>query len=81
MFFLLKRKISHVFFTNIKISHDFFHLLGYQYGMMSMKTMISAILRHYKFQTDLRLSDLQLHFQITLKLCNKHMVNVERRVW
>lgn len=46
-----------------------------------MKVMLSAILRHYKFNTDLVMSDLQLIFGITLKLRNKHMVGVERRRW
>lgn len=55
--------------------------LGYQYGMISMKVALSAILRHYKFTTALNLSDLELKFELTLKITNKHMVGMERRIW
>lgn len=54
---------------------------GYQYGMISMKVVLSAILRRYKFRTDLKLSDLELKFELTLKISNRHMVGMERRVW
>lgn len=60
---------------------SFFFYTGYQYGMMSAKSMISSLLRHFKFSTNLKLSELQMQFQITLKLCNKHMVGVEKRDW
>ncbi|XP_031632678.1 uncharacterized protein LOC116346652 [Contarinia nasturtii] len=55
--------------------------IGYQYGMFSMKIMLSAILRHYKFSTDLKMSELKTKFEILLKLENKHMVKIERRNW
>lgn len=54
---------------------------GYQYGMMSLKAMLSTMLRHYRFTTNLKMSELEMEFHISLKLCNKHMVGVERRVW
>lgn len=49
--------------------------------MFSMKVMVSAILRHFKLSTDLKMSDLELEFGIALKLANKHMIRVERRNW
>lgn len=49
--------------------------------MFSLKVMLSAALRHYKFSTNLALSDLQLEYEVTLKLCNKHMVSAEKRHW
>ena len=55
--------------------------VGYQYGMMSLRMMLSALLRRYKFTTDLKLSELEMRFEITLKLSNGHMVGVERRAW
>ncbi|XP_031639345.1 cytochrome P450 4C1-like [Contarinia nasturtii] len=55
--------------------------IGYLYGTMSVKTMLSAILRHYKFTTNLKLSELEMRFAISTKLCNGHMVGVEKRVW
>lgn len=55
--------------------------LGYQYGMISMKVVLSSMLRRYKFTTDLKLSDLELKFELTMKISNRHMVGMERRVW
>lgn len=49
--------------------------------MISMKTVLSGILRKYKFTTNLKLEDLEMKFELTLKLANKHMVGMERRVW
>lgn len=49
--------------------------------MFSMKIMLSAILRHYKLSTPLKMSDLELDFGIALKLKNKHMIQAERRTW
>ncbi|XP_055299855.1 cytochrome P450 4g1-like [Sitodiplosis mosellana] len=55
--------------------------IGYQYGMMSLRMMLSALLRRFKFITNLKQSELVMRFEITLKLCNGHMVGIERRVW
>lgn len=49
--------------------------------MISMKVALSAILRHYKFTTALNLSELEFKFELTLKINNKHMVGMERRIW
>lgn len=54
---------------------------GHQYAMFSMKVMVSAILRHFKLSTDLKMSDLELEFGVALKLANEHMIRVERRNW
>lgn len=49
--------------------------------MFALKVMLSAILRHYKFTTDLSMADLTFKYEIVLKLVNRHMVGVERRHW
>lgn len=49
--------------------------------MISMKVIMAGILRKYKFTTDLKLTDLVMKFELTLKLANKHLVNMERREW
>lgn len=54
---------------------------GYQYAMLSLKVMLSAVLRHYKFTTDLSLSDLEFKYEVSFKLANKHMVGLDRRIW
>lgn len=46
-----------------------------------MKVALSAILRRYKFTTALKLSDLEFKFELTLKISNRHMVGMERRIW
>lgn len=46
-----------------------------------MKVMMAGILRKYKFTTDLKLVQLELQFELTLKLGNKYMVGLERREW
>lgn len=54
---------------------------GHQYAMFTTKVMLAAILRQYKFSTDLAMSDLRPKFEVTLRLTNKHMVRLERRIW
>lgn len=54
---------------------------GYQYAMNTIKVMLSAILRQYEFSTELTMGDLRPKFEVTLRLSNKHMVTVKRRVW
>lgn len=49
--------------------------------MISMKVVLSGILRKYRFTTNLKLSELEMKFELTLKLANKHMVGMERRSW
>lgn len=59
----------------------FIDFLGYKYAMLSLKVMLSAVLRHYKFSSDLKMSDIDLKFGITTQIRNKHMVKIERRCW
>ncbi|KAJ6636720.1 Cytochrome P450 4C1 [Pseudolycoriella hygida] len=53
--------------------------LGMKYAYMSMKTMLSALLRNYKFSTSLKMEDLKWKFEITMKLVNTHLVTIEKR--
>ncbi|KAJ6636721.1 putative cytochrome P450, partial [Pseudolycoriella hygida] len=55
--------------------------IGIKYGWMSMKVMLSALLRRYKFTTDLKLEDLVGKWDITLKIVNRHFVRIEPRVY
>lgn len=70
-----------VFIVKSTKIYNFFLNLGYQYGMISMKVALCSMLRRYKFTTNLKLSDLELKFELTLKVSNRHMVGMERRVW
>lgn len=81
IFLRKKTKEKTFFFFDSKYSQTFFPILGYQYGMMAIKTMLSCILRRFKFTTDLKMEEFEMQFQITLKLLNKHIVGIERREW
>lgn len=54
---------------------------GIKYAWLSMKIMISALLRRYKFTTDLKLEELVPKWDVTMKIVNRHMVKVEPRVY
>lgn len=53
--------------------------IGFQYAMISMKVVLSGLVRRYRFTTNLKMSDLVMRCEMTLKLNNKHMVQIERR--
>lgn len=53
--------------------------IGIKYAWISMKIMLSAIMRQYKFSTHLRLENIVTKFGVTLKIDNGHFVTVERR--
>lgn len=55
--------------------------IGLQYAMISMKVILAGILRKYRFETDLKMDELVMRFELTLKLDNKHLVHMERREW
>ncbi|XP_065082895.1 uncharacterized protein LOC135705214 [Ochlerotatus camptorhynchus] len=52
--------------------------IGYKYGLMSMKIMLCHLLRAYRFRSPLKMDQLQLKMSITLKIANKHMVQIVR---
>lgn len=53
--------------------------IGKKYGYMSVKIILSTLLRHYKFSTNLRMEDLKWKFELTMKLVNTHLVKIEKR--
>ncbi|XP_055321750.1 cytochrome P450 4c3-like [Sitodiplosis mosellana] len=55
--------------------------IGYLYAMFSMKVMIALLLRNYQFSTDSKLSDLELKFELTLKLAKKPVITIAQRNW
>lgn len=54
---------------------------GHRYGMISMKVILSTILRQFKFTTDLQMKDIDLKFEMLIRLNSKHSVGIERRIW
>lgn len=77
---LVRHVFSKIIFL-ILSKNKIISFLGYQYAMISMKVVLAGILRKYQFTTSLKLSDLEMKFELTLKLTNKHMVGMERRIW
>lgn len=53
--------------------------VGLKYAMMFLKTILVKVLRQYKFTTQLKFEELKYSVHISLKLINKHMVQVEKR--
>ncbi|KAG4066807.1 hypothetical protein HA402_012874 [Bradysia odoriphaga] len=53
--------------------------IGMQYGKISMKIMVAMMLRHFRFSTHLKMSDIRPKIEITLKLACGDLVQVERR--
>lgn len=53
--------------------------IGFKYAMISMKVAVAHVIRNLRFSTELKLADLRLEIDITLKLVNKHLVTVEIR--
>lgn len=46
-----------------------------------MKVILSGLFRRFKYTTNLKLNELVMRFELTLKLDNKHMVEIENRDW
>lgn len=53
--------------------------VGIKYGWITVKIMLAAMLRQYRFSTDLRFEELRFKWDITLKVAQKHLVYVEHR--
>lgn len=53
--------------------------IGFKYALMSMKIAVAHLIRNFHFTTDLKLEDLRLQIDITLKLINKHLVRAKER--
>lgn len=50
-----------------------------RYAYIAMKIILANLLRHYRFKTDLKMSDIRMRYEITLKNVRGNMVRVERR--
>lgn len=53
--------------------------IGMRYAYISMKIMLATLMRQFKFTTDLKMSDIKMRFEITMKFVCGNMVKVERR--
>ncbi|GAB0099772.1 Cytochrome P450 [Sergentomyia squamirostris] len=53
--------------------------IGIKYAHLLMKIALVHLVKHFEFNTDLKLQDLTHRYEVTLKLVNKHMVRVRPR--
>lgn len=53
--------------------------VGIKYAWIAVKIMLAEMLRQYRFRTDLAFEGMRFKWDITLKICDRHMVTVERR--
>lgn len=53
--------------------------IGLKYAMIFLKTIVVKLLREYEFTTQLKLHELKFSIDISLKLINKHLVEIKRR--
>ncbi|XP_055605411.1 probable cytochrome P450 313b1 [Uranotaenia lowii] len=54
--------------------------IGYKYGLISMKIMLCHLLRTYRFRSPITMDTLKLKISVTLKVANRNMVQIERRI-
>ncbi|GAB0100689.1 Cytochrome P450 [Sergentomyia squamirostris] len=54
--------------------------LGMKYAYMLLKVIMVHLVSNYRFTTDLKFEELRHRLDITLKLNQKHMVHVHRRI-
>lgn len=53
--------------------------IGKHYAKLAMKVIIVDFIRHYKVTTDLKYDELKFKSDVTLKLCQKMFVKIEKR--
>ncbi|XP_055610599.1 cytochrome P450 4c21-like [Uranotaenia lowii] len=53
--------------------------IGYRYAMMSLKILLSLILKNYELSTEIKYNDIKYHYQISLNLAFPHALQLRRR--
>lgn len=53
--------------------------IGMKYSYIGMKTILATVLRNYRLTTNLKMSDVRMRYEITMKNVRGNMVRVERR--
>lgn len=74
------RQTPSALFSPTLSSNLYCFVAGYNYAVISVKIALVKIISEFKFTTTLKMDELVLKLVGTLKLQNKHMVQVQRRV-
>jgi cytochrome P450 len=53
--------------------------IGKHYAKLALKVIVVDFIRHYKISTDLKYEELKFKSDVTLKLCQKMFVKIEKR--
>ncbi|XP_058449851.1 cytochrome P450 4c21-like isoform X2 [Malaya genurostris] len=53
--------------------------IGNRYAMMSLKTIISEMLRNFKLSTDIKFEDMKFKFKVSMHLASDHRIFLEPR--
>lgn len=53
--------------------------IAYKYSNISLKIAMIKLVQNFKFRSDLKMIDFRFKSYISLKLCNKHLMTIEKR--
>lgn len=53
--------------------------IGMRYAYIEMKIVLATLLRNFRFTTHLKMSDIRMRYEITMKNIHGNMVRIERR--
>lgn len=53
--------------------------IGMRYSYIAMKIILATLIWHYRFTTDLKMDDIRMRYEITLKNDSGNMVSIEKR--
>ncbi|GAB0088658.1 hypothetical protein DMENIID0001_031210 [Sergentomyia squamirostris] len=53
--------------------------IGMTYGLIAVRTIVASLLMNFKLKTDLKLEDIRMVFNITLRIINDNLIELEKR--
>lgn len=53
--------------------------IGMRYSYIAMKIILATLIWHYRFTTNLKMDDIRMRYEITLKNITGNMVQIEKR--
>lgn len=56
------------------------YFLGKKFAFISLKVLIASIVRDYEVCTDLKMEDIRLKIEVTLKAVNGYPIRLSKRI-